>query len=331
MTEATHHFFHSFPRQRQGEARDAHLQRGMRILDAMFDVGLALAPERIIFRQPVIGGHKEFEHLQSRLCFTELPEDALPDHSARFGPFALRFDIDTLRRQGALPTIYIPQQIEGDRGLSAVGASLVAHLNYARKTLDQLHNLAHNCQENVMLALAKQNDPNVNSVSPDAVAKLNNVDEAGNVVATYEMPIKHVRQFLDFTGYNNAPYADMANAIRLVENLFYPTDDQIHDAALSYYRQREWRIIAGFGVPNHGDQARDLTQPERERLIAVDAAFWARQMQHEGQQFQRIERAKLIPANGHWNILRRANGIVCPASLAREVETRFKLPVTAVD
>jgi len=331
MTEATHHFFHNFPRKREDETRDAHLQRGLRILESIFEVGLALAPECIVFKQPVVGGQKEFKHLQNRLCFTELPESELPEHAKHFGPFALCFDIEALRRQGALPTIYIPQQIEGSQDLSAVGATIVAHLNYAQKTMAQLQSLSDGCRDDNLLARAKQQDLSATHVSPDAVAHLNNVDEAGKVDVTYNVPIKHVRDVLDFVGYKNAPYADMASALKLVENLFYPTDDQIHDAALSYYRQREWRIVAGFGQPHIGDQARDLSQPERERLLAVDGAFWTRQMEHDGLQFRRIDRAKLIPANGHWDILRSASGIVCPATLAEEVKARFKLPVTVAD
>jgi hypothetical protein len=65
-------------------------------------------------------------------------------------------------------------------------------------------------------------------------------------------------------------------------------------------------------------------------MLAVDDIFWTRQMEYDGQQFDRIERAKLIPANGHWDILKRANAIVCPAALADEVHTRFKLPVVVV-
>lgn len=328
---APHHFFHSFPRPREGETREAYLQRGFRILELMFDVGLALAPERIAFKQPVIGGHKQVAHLQNRICFTELAEDALSDHAAHFGPFALRFDTDELRRQGALPTIYIPQHIEGDRGLSAVGANIVAYLDYTQKTMEQLQNLFHLSHEDTLLAWAKKTDPSVNRISPDAVGTLNNTDDAGKIVASNQVPIKQIRAVLDFVGYKNAPYDAMAGILRLIQNLFYPTDDQIHDDALSYYRQREWRIIAGFGVPAHGDQTRDPTAQERDRLLAVDEVFWNREMQHDGQKFHRIDRAKLIPAVGHWGLLKRVNAIVCPAAFRDEIHARFKLPVVTVE
>jgi hypothetical protein len=215
MIEAPHHFFHSFPRPRQDETGEAHLQRGLRILQSMFDVGLALAPECIAFKQPVVDGHKEFRHLQNRLCFTELSEDALPGHAEHFGPFALRFDLEALWREGALPTIYIPQQIAGDRGLSAAGASIVAHLNYAQKTMSQLHQLAHLSHEDTLLAWAKSKNPDAKSVSPDAVGTLNNTDDDGNVIASYNVPIKQICEVLDFVGYKNAPYELMSGALRL--------------------------------------------------------------------------------------------------------------------
>jgi hypothetical protein len=108
-------FFHSFPRPRKGETQHQQLEKGCRIADSILENGLLLSPEN--YDLPVLGNDRltqdSFSAVQRRICFTELELEGLADHSKVFGPFALAFKIDDLRRLGALPVFYIPLESGG--------------------------------------------------------------------------------------------------------------------------------------------------------------------------------------------------------------------------
>src|SRR4051794_14741617 len=123
------HFYHSFPRPRPSDTEPTIITKGLGILSLMAEAGIILAPEVVQWNQPVItGGHKTTSLLQTRACFTELPFEQFGDHAKRFGPFALEFDLLTLRQLGALPVISMPQTTGIDRHFSAFGLSIVTQL-----------------------------------------------------------------------------------------------------------------------------------------------------------------------------------------------------------
>jgi hypothetical protein len=104
------HFFHSFPRPKAGEQEDATLERGLRILAAMKEIGLVLAPEIVEWDVgSITSGREQLRFLQRRASFTELSVAELAAHSKTFGPIALSFDIGKLREAGATPVIYVAQ------------------------------------------------------------------------------------------------------------------------------------------------------------------------------------------------------------------------------
>lgn len=119
-------FYHSFPRRGKLETCEDQIAKGLRILTQISKSGLVLAPEVVQWTQPAQdGSSRKLEQLQKRICFTELLEEELPAHSCLFGPFAIEFDLVTLRHLGVVPVSYIPQTI-GATGASATGATLVA-------------------------------------------------------------------------------------------------------------------------------------------------------------------------------------------------------------
>ncbi len=85
----------------------------------------------------------------------------------------------------------------------------------------------------------------------------------------------------------------MIGILTLVQNLFYLTDDQAHDNTLSYYRQREWRLIGGLsfkGIP-HG---RPLTDNEKLQVQATDERFRNRVIADNEGSLRRIDEAVVI-------------------------------------
>jgi hypothetical protein len=101
-------FYHSFPR--RGAATAAEIEKGKQILTAIRDFGLVLTPQLIEWSQQSLGAPpRTLPILQKRVCFTELSPKELPGHTEKFGHFSLEFEIDTVRRLGAMPVFYVPQ------------------------------------------------------------------------------------------------------------------------------------------------------------------------------------------------------------------------------
>jgi hypothetical protein len=292
VTTTERFFFHSFPRCAIGESRAEQLARGLSILRTIKEVGLVLAPEIVSWSQPTISGTpRQITHRQQRLCFTELARSELPEHAKRFGPFSLQFSINTLRRLGALPVIYLPQNVKGDTGLSSAGAVIAATMGDINYTLSQLHQLSRLRDLDYVRTLPGAET--ATSVSADCVMNLENKDEAGDIVATYHVPLRHILDFLDYVGFRNAPFELMVGILNLTQNLFYPTDDERHDDQLAYYRQREWRLTAGMrvGGVQHGHAA---TESEKKQLLEIDPRFWSTEETDKGGTFRRVDQAYLI-------------------------------------
>jgi hypothetical protein len=119
-------FYHSFPR--RGASTDAEIEKGCKSLAAIRDFGLLLTPQFIEWNQPKLGGAppRVLSVLQKRVCFTELSPGELSGHAEKFGRFALEFEIDTVRRLGAMPVFYVPQPTSESGDGSLVGTALVA-------------------------------------------------------------------------------------------------------------------------------------------------------------------------------------------------------------
>ncbi|HUZ93822.1 MAG TPA: hypothetical protein VMU57_02815, partial [Edaphobacter sp.] len=115
-------FYHSFPRRRASDTPEVINEKGLELLVAISQMGLILAPEVVEWSIPLSDGStKVIRHRQMRICFTELSQSELPRHAEVFGPFAMEFHIDILRQLGALPVIYVPQMVKGDRLFSSFG------------------------------------------------------------------------------------------------------------------------------------------------------------------------------------------------------------------
>src|SRR6185503_2364931 len=137
------HFYHSFPRVHKLVSKDENIKKGLKILKSIKKTGLILAPEIIEWKQPKLNdGHRIIFTKQVRISFTELSNSEVKKHGEKFGDFAIEFDIEILRKLGALPVIYMPQYLEDDRKLSSVGSMIVAEIKDIKYTINQLHQLS---------------------------------------------------------------------------------------------------------------------------------------------------------------------------------------------
>jgi len=269
-------FFHSFPRPKQGEASDATLDRGLQILALMKDAGLMLAPEIVEWDASSVAGRPEqLRILQRRACFTELSIEELPAHAAMFGPVALSFDLARLRSAGATPVIYAPQGLGGS-ALSQLSTFCVRGAYHTRYVLRQLQGLKE--MSDPVVVGERYQKP----VNPDYTLDLQNTDAEGKVVAKYDVPALHVRQVLQHVGFNNIPFDHSIGVLSVFLSMFYPTDNAHTGDQLGYYRQREWRVVAGDINFAGRPMGRPLAAEEVRRLLAVDPGFWGRTLTVEG-------------------------------------------------
>jgi hypothetical protein len=287
-------FYHSFPRARRGESQRKTIERGLRVLGSFKELGLVLAPEEIKWTQPKIDGNdRVILNSQQRISFTELSRRQLKDHAQRFGPLALEFSIDTLRRLGALPVIYIPQHLKDGRNLSSAGSLVVATIGDIKYTLNHLHTLSRLRDIDFVKQHAKNAD-GVSSVVEECIINLQNTDDNNNIVANHPVKLTDIEHLLSYVGYRNSPLELMVGALNLIQNLFCATDDERHDDLLAYYRQREWRIMAGLGYADGVSLGHLASEAEKKRLLDVDSEFWAKEIAFEGTVSRRIDRAFII-------------------------------------
>jgi hypothetical protein len=284
-------FYHSFPRPNSSSTKDDLLKKGLSILENVKNIGMVVAPEIIEWKQPLVDGTERVTRLrQKRISFTELERTEVAEHGKKFGPFSIEFKIDVLRRMGALPVIYMPQSLKGSRGLSSLGTLIVTQLGDVKYTIDQLQTLLQLTDPNFVMTLGP---PGTTQVAHDYKINLQNTDDQKNILHHRPVPANYVRDVLDYIGFKNSPFELMGSVLSLVQTLFYPTDDEFHDDLLSYYRQREWRIVGGllFNGIAHG---RALVDSEKTLLMAIDNRFWSKEITDDQFSFRRIDEAVVI-------------------------------------
>ena len=189
--------------------------------------------------------------------------------------------------------LYMPQNLKDDGQYSAVGAMIVAQMADMKYTIDLLHQLWQSTDDNYLISVAKQQGKEASSVAENCVINLTNTDDANKEVCSYKIPRKTIKDVLSFIGYRNAPFHRMSGVASLVQSLFYPTDDDKHDSLLAYYRQREWRLVAGLGLLDK-QQSRKLTTDETQTILNIDAGFWAKALFDGKVSFRRIDEARVI-------------------------------------
>ena len=307
MTEPRY-FYHSFPRPRAGESRADVTSRGLVILKSIQESGLILAPEIVEWHVPAglsIGVASPLRIFQQRICFTELSENELAGHAGKFGPFAMKFDITALRRAGTLPVIYMPQALSENDHLALIGLFLVSDLNQMRDLLQVLDTVKSASERNCHSSIT-----------------LRNGDDERGTVHEYSVSANMVRDFMSFIGFERAPFSEMTGAAAIAQSLFYPTDDRHADATLGYYRQREWRITAGYDV-NGEPRGRDLEDGEKRALLEIDPDFWAERIGDGKETFRRVDRALSLSHPGPRELEDMMNGLIVPGDAVEEARKAF--------
>jgi hypothetical protein len=251
-------YFHSYPRQRTGELRTDQLRKAELISQSILDNGLLLTPENHEYslRDRDSNIIDQIKVIQRRICFTELEPAALPKHSESFGPFALVYEIEVLRRFGALPVFYVPLVTDGGY-LSGLASELLAGLTDASRLVSSLVAIRRHLAGSVRL----------------------NLEYRGRSVAFGPDQSDVIRFFID-TLLDSARTDGGATESRLstTASCFYPTENPKYTEPLHYYRQREWRIVGGFFSFNNVPMSVPATEAQVRQLEAIDLDFFTKRM-----------------------------------------------------
>jgi hypothetical protein len=306
-------FYHSFPR-RGAHTEAETVEKGCQILAAIRDSGLLLMPEYIEFRQPSADGSsaRVFPVLQQRVCFTELSPAELPQHAQAFGEFGLEFEIDTLRRLGAVPVSYIPQPTGTDG--SGVATSLLAIAMDAQAVVNRMAALHRHL--NGPTPIAETFELNLGFVRSPA--------SRGRFVLARDT----TKTVVSAIGHDLAPWEALDAGMYSLFSFFYPTDDTKRNKDLEYYRQREWRIACNFTV-DRIPTLRELTESERERLLKIDRVFFERKVETDLGTFDSLSKALIHPGFGGKKLIEMARRVIVPAAatnLATQVLSSLENP-----
>lgn len=309
----TTRFMHSFPRPKAGDSAEATLNKALSILALIQKVGLVLAPEVIEWSLSPLGvSHTPLQILQRRVCFTEIEPEELRGHAKSFGPIALSFDTAKLREAGAMPVIYVPQGLGS--ALSQIATFCVNGVYHTKAVLTQLQQLKE--MSDPAIAATKFGLP----VDPNYTLTLRNVDSTSKVDASYTVPSTHARQILQHVGFNNIPFDHSIGVLAIFLNMFYPTDNLHRGELLGYYRQREWRLMAGEINFNGHPMGRELSATEKFDLATIDPIFWNRPLLVEGKNVPRKDLALVYEPVAGWNAFDLVESVYAPQCIHARIK-----------
>ena len=206
-----------------------------------------------------------------------------------------------------MPAIYVPQGVESSV-LSQIGTICVRGAYHTKHVLRQLDDLK--MQSDPAFVAKKTGKP----ISPTYDLNLENTNSAGDIVAQYTIPASNIQNLLQYVSFSNIPFNHSVGVLNFFLNMFYPTDNEHTGDELGYYRQREWRLVAG--EINLGDRpiARNLTASEIAKLQEIDHRFWTRNIEVDGVTHQRSDVALLYEPTDGWNFLELVEAIIVPES-----------------
>ena len=241
----------------------------------------------------------------------------LDEHCKVFGPISLSFDITRLREIGITPVIYVPQKLDNS-SLSQISTICARGIYYTREVMKQLDKIKNNSDPSWVSTHYKK------PLAPDAVLKLNNPDEQGNLVASYDIPANHVHNLIQHIGFNNIPFDHSSGILNFFMNMFYPTDNTHTGEQLGYYSQREWRLIAGDINLNGRPIGRTLNKSEIEDLERVDSAFWTRSLEFDGKMNKRSDLALVYQPVPDWSFFDYVESVYVPEELLGQTQDIVK-------
>jgi hypothetical protein len=284
--------FHAFPRPRGLADVDAglkpggwtqeDLEKGLEILRLILTHGLLCTPEKFKLypnyktenrykRNFVTTGEPHDRIVQSRGCFSLVDTPGLSKeyelmlsgkvryaaHSDLFGPFAIGVNPLEAREFGAMPTVYYYRHDLGPAGLrtAGLGSQIIERLDELRGILTVL---------SYVEGIAKRGTSDEEYFPP--ADRLKRMDIKIRYQDEIEADLERLggvaaNRIFDLFNTDRVPAWNLLDFVEIMLSLYQTTDSAKEDAPLSYFNQREWRVVhhrmAGlvwYGLNDHPDE-----------------------------------------------------------------------------
>lgn len=308
------YFYHSFPRRTINEPEENAI--GLNILNSICDSGLLLTPEITKWKhQHADGSNPRVEELlQKRICFTELSPKELINHANNFGHFAIEFEIDALKKMGAIPVFYIPDILNGDKKGAEVGSILLIQLQDISQLIVRLK-----------IVEEFQKLQNVPSKLPL------NIDYPQNpsISKSFEIDTIESWKLIEAITHGLTPLSMLSSSIDSLSNFFYPADNQKHNKSLDYYRQREWKICLNLIFDGNAEMIRKLSESEKNNLLLIDPSFFSKTISFQNREIKIVEECSVFSNFESAHPLEYANRIIVPEALqdsAKKILSKLNKP-----
>ncbi|MDO8677968.1 MAG: hypothetical protein Q7R30_05310 [Acidobacteriota bacterium] len=233
--------------------------------------------------------------MQRRMCFTELARAELRPHADTFGPFALQFRIEQLRKLGALPVIYVPDRTSETPALDWAGVSLLARIADAAQVIGNLVD-TQNLQGATLVANLTLREGGAHSRAFD------------------ERETAAIRDYVTLIqGAPGQRLSEIVGALRALASMFYPTENLQYTDLLGYYRQREWRLFSGPQIA--GKPTTSLaTDEQRQELLQIDPVFFAKTLPYPEGEASLASKSHFMRQVGDAHVLSTMNQLVVPSA-----------------
>lgn len=330
----TEHFhYHSFPRRSKG-VQDP-VQKGILILQSIANSGLLLVPELTPWPGELKADGTQAEGFDSyhrRVCFTHLPPSELTEHSESFGAISIEFDNQSLRTLGGIPVFYVPVD-EKNVGFLGLGLAIASHLGHVHELLTRLRDLqtvvkgATNSDAQMMCAtqpdggfvigtgehgtptfqIRREMMERINRDRPEF--RISDVPSPTGVGSS----VKGVANILEWLTLGLHGYDLQLGSIKALSGFFSPVERMGEKSArLSYYMQREWRIVGDMnlrGVP----VTRKLTDKDKAAILDIDSEFFGREKQVPVDRIAKtVDDCRFLKEIDGKHVLDYARRVICP-------------------
>ena len=199
-----------------------------------------------------------------------------------------------LKSLGALPVFYIPIPSDEESEVAWLGSTLVLQVIDAMILATRMSGIKQIVEQNTY--------PVTENI--DCTFGFQNLK-------SFKLNVTETRKFLEAFTYALTPPEMLEHALTALLGYFYPADNILHNKALAYYRQREWKIAGNFAVRGEeviGRASENLIK----RLLKIDEAFFGRECVTAAGTKRLVDEVWVCPGIGGRAILEMVNRVIVP-------------------
>lgn len=145
---------------------------------------------------------------------------------------------------------------------------------------------------------------------------IDNVETGEKIVL--ESTFGEAQELLAFMNQKGQPIEQLHAFLRTFTQLFYPSENAKYNGPLAYYRQREWRLVAGFSSPAGGIMV-ELNPEEKKKISEIDSEYFGKMVKGQKGDVRRIDICQKLKID----VLEEVSRIIIPKSIESEFGKRF--------